>query len=335
MVFDRVFRAAVLRRPTLKLAVAVATVVLLLVRPAGADHPSHEVWLISTRQAPSCGSVEQAEQRIKYRRLGEECRWLEADAAAFFEAADPEVPTTVFIHGNRSSANAAVRDGWRVYRGMCREARERPFRLVIWSWPADRIPGRIRRDVQIKAARSDVQSYYLARCLRRMDRRTPVCLIGYSFGARAITGALHILGGGRLDGRSLPEPVEPDQPALRRAVLVACASDADWLSPGRRNALALSQVDSILITRNGRDQKLRWYPRMYRRGGPGALGYVGPAGCGLSEKIELIDVSCSVGRAHSWACYEPAPELRSRLARYVFLEPSETPQPKATDRTEE
>ncbi len=328
MVFDRVFRAALLRRPALKLAGGVATVVLLLVRPAGADHPSHEVWLISTRQAPSCGSLQRAEQRIKYRRLGEECRWLKADAATFFDTANPEVPTTIFVHGNRSSANAAIRDGWRVYRYMLRQAQDRPFRLVIWSWPADRIPGRLRRDVQTKAARSDLQSYYLARCLRQTDRRTPVCLIGYSFGARAIAGALHILGGGRVAGRGLPEPVEPtqpDRPTLRHAVLVACASNADWLSPGRRNGLALSQVDGILITRNRRDYKLRRYSMLYRRGGPSALGYLGPTGCTPSEKIELVDVSCSVGRAHSWACYEPTPKIRSRLARYAFLQPSKTP----------
>ena len=64
---------------------------------------------------------------------------------------------------------------------------------------------------------------------------------------------------------------------------------------------------------------------LYRRGGPKALGYVGPTVCTRSEKIELIDVTGSVGRAHCWACYEPAPKIRSRLARYAFLEPNKTP----------
>ncbi|NQU19919.1 MAG: hypothetical protein HQ567_01445 [Candidatus Nealsonbacteria bacterium] len=332
MLLDRVFRTSPVLSPPRKLAaIGAAMFALAIMSAAGAAETSHEVWLISTRRAPSSGSLQAAEQRIDYWRLGQQHRWVKMDGDAFFNDADPDVPTTFFVHGNRTTANMAVVDGSRVYRRMRAEADGRPFRLAIWSWPADRIPGRVRPDVQVKAARADVQSYYLAQCLRRMDRNAPVCLIGYSFGARTIAGALHILGGGRLAGRNLPQtaeptpPAEPTRPTLRQAVLVGCASDTGWLLPGRRNGLALSQVDRMLITRNGRDRKLKRYSMLYRLGGPKALGYVGPAGCRLSEKIELIDVSRFVGRAHGWACYEPSPQLRGRLGRYMHLEPSETP----------
>lgn len=87
-------------------------------------------------------------------------------------------------------------------------------------------------------------------------------LVGYSFGARVITGALHLLAGGQVAGRRLPQP----------------------------------------------------------------LGSCGPA-CGWRpEKIELLGVSCSVGRAHDWASYMHSAGLLRRMARYTFLD---TLQPEA------
>jgi hypothetical protein len=170
-----------------------------------------------------------------------------------------------------------------------------------------------------------MQSYYLAECLRSIERQVPVSLIGYSFGARIITGALHLLAGGEVAGRSLPKRLaqaEKGKPAemTRRAVLVAAALDADWLLPGRRNGLALSQVNRLLITRNPCDRVLRWYPLMYGCRGPEAMGRVGPRCWCCAENVEVVNVSCAVGRAHDWASYLRAPGLRNRLADYTFAD---------------
>jgi hypothetical protein len=111
-----------------------------------------------------------------------------------------------------------------------------------------------------------------------------------------------LLSGGQVAGRRLTQHA-----ALKRkpmcAVLVAAAEDAHWLLPGQRAGLALSQVDRMLITVNRCDPVLRWYPLLYRRGGPSALGHTGPAGCLPGKKVELLDVSCSVGRFHEWEYY--------------------------------
>ncbi len=56
----------------------------------------------------------------------------------------------------------------------------------------------------------------------------------------------------------------------------------------------------MLVVRNGCDRVLKWYPRIYGRGGPDALGFIGPTGCGEYNKIELLDVACEVGRDHHW-----------------------------------
>lgn len=274
-----------------------------------------DVWLVSTRSAPTRGALCSGEERIGYWRLGADGCWETRDAEAFHAAADPSVPMTFFVHGNQTTANEAVREAWPLGRCLQREADGRPYRLVIWSWPSDRIRGRVRHDVRVKAARSDAQAYYLAQTLRRLPRDVPVNLVGYSFGSRIITGALHLAAGGRLAGRQLPGATIDRMPV--RAVLVAAALDSDWLLPGRRNGLALSQVERMLITVNHRDRVLRWYPAMRRGRGPWAMGEVGPRVGRGAEKIERLNVTQAVGRRHDWCRYIASGCLRAAIGGYL------------------
>ena len=304
-------------------AAALALIVPTIAQAADANDTAQEVWVVSTRHAARAGRVASAEEKIRYWQLGADRHWNRMSAAQLL-GDDRPIPTTVFVHGNCTNHNFAVRSGWYVYRRMKRDARGRPFRFVIWSWPSDRVARRYRQDARTKAGYSDVQAYYLANCLRQISLRAPVSLVGYSFGARVITGALHLFGGGRIAGRRLPdredsEPAETRRQPIR-AVLVAAALDSDWLMPGHRNGLALSQVERLLVTRNGHDRVLKWYPLMYGLGGPRAMGHAGPAGCRDAQKIELLDVSCSVGRDHAFAHYMRASALQRRLARYTFLD---------------
>ena len=324
---DATFRLGPAR---LMAAVAVGLTVLWGTNLLASDEPPEQVWLISTRQAPlSCTTADANTQEFGYWRLGADQQWISADCEAFVATDDPAVPTSVFIHGNRISCQAAFSTGMTTYRHIVKQAPGRPFRFVIWSWPADHIRGRNRQDVQVKACRSDVQSLYLAQCIDRMNPEVSVSMMGYSFGARVITGAMHILSGGRVAGREMAEPAAPRRAPLR-AILVAAALDNHWLLPGHRNGLALSQLDRVLITRNCCDPVLKWYPLMYHRGGPQALGYIGPACTAQlgdeAQKLELLGVTCSVGKDHAWLSYLRAPGLQSRLADYSFLE---SPEPDA------
>jgi len=318
----KIVRAAATR--TLAMA-AVGLAMLASGGLAATEKTTDQLWLISTRRTPICDPAGAKDIRLDYWHLDDDNRWLPADREAFLAADDPAVPTSFFIHGNRVDRDDAVRSGWKVYRRLHEQAAGRRLRFVIWSWPADRVRGRNRRDVRVKAARSDVQGHYLARCVNRIDPGVPLSMVGYSFGARVITGALHMLGGGRLAGRSLPEAAARQAPV--RVVLVAAALDADWLLPGRYNGLALGQLDRMLITQNACDPVLKRYPLMYCIRGPQALGYTGPACLAQlgpdRKKIELLRLGCSVGKAHKWNCYLSAPSLRRRLAWYAFVEPPE------------
>ena len=179
-----------------------ALAILLLPAPLAAAE-SGEVWLISTRCAPLCGDLEAGRTAIQLWRGGAGDSWLPATATEFLRGDKAGAPTTIFIHGHRTDPDLAVEHGWVLYRHMQEAARGKPFRLVIWSWPADRGARQPRVDAQQKADFSDVQAYYLARLLGDMQADVPVCLVGYSFGARTATGARRVVGG-RVDRRPNP-----------------------------------------------------------------------------------------------------------------------------------
>ncbi len=283
-----------------------------------------DVWIISTRDSAGCASSHTAKTGLRYWRLDRQSHWHRLDGEAFRAADDPDVPTNFFVHGNRTTRQLILADAWPLLKQLEHHAAGRPFRYVIWSWPADRVPGTARKDVLVKAARSDTQSYLLAQCIRGMSPEVRVSMIGYSFGARVITGALHLLGGGQVSGRSLGQPVVSRRVPIR-AVLVAAAIDYDWLAPGRRSGLALSQVDRMLVTRNTSDPVLRHYPLMNRKRSSKAMGFAGLAAPRLrgtqQRKVEILRLDRSVGKAHAWKKYLGAAALRRRLPLYVFLDP--------------
>jgi hypothetical protein len=296
-------------------------------RPDGA---MSDVWIASTRHLPCCTPPENAGPQ--FYRLQPDGAWAASDEQAFQASDRSTIATIVFIHGNRSDSGDAAEDG----RCLCEELRQLapgvPFRFVIWSWPADRIAGRNRKDLEVKAERSEVEAVYLARFLGRLHGDVPVSLIGYSYGGHAVVGALRLLAGGCFAGQALASPVSK-RTAPTSAVLVAAATDWAGLGATACGPSALAPVDRLLVTRNGMDPVLRLYPHLYHRRGPEALGYAGPAGLDPgdrnAQKVEVIDVSCEVGKRHGWEWYRDAPTLRARLAGYALLEAAPSPGPDA------
>ncbi|NLS94486.1 MAG: hypothetical protein GXX96_20200 [Planctomycetaceae bacterium] len=279
-----------------------------------------EAWIVSTRCVPFSCPTGIGPERFSYQVSRGVCAgWEQADSEAFFAGAAADRPVIVFVHGNRAGFCDAVNDGWPVYQRLRCESGGRPFQFVIWSWPADQIRGGPRNDALVKAGRSDVQSFYLAAWLDHLPLQTPVTLIGYSFGARIIGGALHLAQGGTLLGRT--SPGQDRRPV--RVMLVAAALDCEWLSPGSRNGQALGAVEQMFITRNCCDPVLRLYPRMRRCDSSNALGFASPASSTrLAQSgpvLETVGVESQVGRDHSWHSYFRSYAVRSRLAQYAFL----------------
>lgn len=312
-----------LRSPMRRIAVAILLAVLAgpPALAARADGAPPQVWLISSRQAACEPPAYGGEAKLGYWLLGPGNQWVPASLDAFLATDSAAVPTVIFIHGNRVDADRAVSDGWAVLGQLSAMAQGRPLRFVIFSWPADRLNGGAREDAQCKALRCDAQSYYLAWLINRTHPGVPLDLIGFSFGARVITGALELLGGGCVAGQVLPDRTPGHAPI--RAMLVAAALDSDWLLPAHRDGLALGQVERMWVSVDPIDRALRFYPRLYGRGGPDALGASGPD-CPeqlgpQAAKLELVNVECQVGKVHDWNNYVSASSLVSRLGWYAFL----------------
>ena len=135
-------------------------------------------------------------------------RWQRSDLDSFL-AYDSSVPTIIFVHGNRITPSDARQQVLDLYRRMMHYgASGPPIRLVIFSWPSAQAGG-LLRDVRIKAARTGPAGCQLAWLVDQMPAETPISLVGFSFGARIITGGLHLLGGGNLGHLALYERVHP------------------------------------------------------------------------------------------------------------------------------
>ncbi|MFO0900927.1 MAG: hypothetical protein U0836_26155 [Pirellulales bacterium] len=285
----------------------------------GCGRTADQVWLLSTRRL-GCGAEETLPQGLGVFRY-EDCRWRVATFEEFLGSGAAPMATHVWVHGNQISAEDACKGGLQVYRALAACApEETPLRFVIWSWPSQKQHGPLR-DVKAKADRSDLDALFFGWFLGQLEPDGPVTLAGYSFGARIITGGLHLAGGGELAGRVLEPP--PDARAAFRVALLAAAVDNDWLLPGRRHGQALSQIEQILLLNNSCDRVLKRY-HWLEHDGDRALGYTGLAGAGLLGderwKVRQMNVCSIVGKQHDWTNYFDAPSVAARIRVLTFAQ---------------
>ncbi len=258
-----------------------------------------EFWVISTRgiEEVPC-QVLPSQLKVYQWRCGQ---WSRESLESFVDTHNRAATTLFYVHGNRYTPEDAVERGWLALRRLQNGCGPRnPLRFVVWSWPSERVPGLVN-DVRTKAARTDTEGLYLGTVLSRLPPDARVSLLGYSFGTRVISGSLHLLAGGQLEGRTLPsEFLMPRYPI--RAGMLAPAFHNTWLLPGAFHDGALTQVERLIVLYNPRDPVLRRYRIVSPSSAPQALGYtglVGLEGLGpLAQRVEQWNVADEVGRRH-------------------------------------
>lgn len=219
--------------------------------------------------------------------------------------------TWLFVHGNQIPPSEAIRRGLKVYRNLRTYSTGKSIRFVIWSWPSQREGHRIK-DAKRKATRTDVESFLLGSYLTKLASETPSSIIAYSFGARIVSGALHLAAGGQLCGYQLPQRLENHVP-LRLAFL-APAVENDGLHPRRgRYARGLDPVESLLLLNNSRDKALNFF-WIINKSKPKAMGDTGivcaPGHC----KIRQFDWAKTIGKDHSLHQYIDRPAVLRQIA---------------------
>ena len=279
--------------------------------------PQDQIWAVCTRWlgCPLGGAAEPGWTVWRY----EQGRWVNSSAAAFYATDAADVVTPIFIHGNRVDDDQALSEGLQVYFQLAGKLDdERPVRFVIWSWPSAQIRGQLN-DVRVKAVRSDVDAYYLARFLAGISPQVQVGLVGFSYGARIIAGGLHGLGGGYVVGHT----IEPGERPQMRVVFWAAAENSDWLLPGRYHGQALPMAQRWLNLINCCDPALAQYWRLDKCVGGTALGYAGIYGrnllpAELSERFDEWNVTHLIGKQHALDPYLYSLPIQDRTRQYAL-----------------
>lgn len=234
------------------------------------------IWVFSTRglRGGVC-RAELTDPNFRVDRLDACGRVTRASAEEYVRSRDPSRPTVIYVHGNRMEHADAIGRGLFVYNQVARRCfRQGPVDWVIWSWPSEK-RGILLGDVREKARRTDVEGLYLGSLLRvHTENGQPTTLIGYSFGGRIVSGALHALAGGDLRGRSLPG--EGTVGAGFTAGMIAPAMENDWMSAGGYHRFATRNLEQLTVLYNRRDAVLKNYWRLDRIRNADALGYTGP-----------------------------------------------------------
>ena len=321
-------RALIARRFAIMLSTFVAMHVTATICAADDDQqirPADQIWLVNSRHLPYGSAACDENIAFEFQQYADACQWNSKDKEAFHATQHQCEQTLIYVHGNRVGPRDVQQRGLQVYRALIDQADEQQqsLRFVIFSWPSTRIRG-VLRDARLKAARSVPAAYYLAHLLRRIDPEVKVSLTGYSLGARVITGGLHILAGGELDGlelggreqgeREQGEPVHPGRKPMCVVLMTAALNDY-WLEPDAYHSRTLSQVESLLLLNNHCDAAMKHYGTIERCGSPLALGYRGVASYSAlgteAKKIQQYDVCCHIGRSHDFMLYLCNPKLMS------------------------
>jgi hypothetical protein len=278
-----------------------------------------EYWIVNTRQAPVCDDLENGFDRINYWKYDNFRGWIRYSREEFVAAMDPSLPTTFFVHGSFLSDKGAVTCGCHFYDGLGRDVPA--FRLVLWSWPAERIRGMNAVDnFRVKMVRSEKQGVYLASLIGLLDPGVPLSLTGHSIGCRTVCAALEGLASGEIAGEVLPPPIFTG-PRVIQAGLLVPSFDPRYLWQAGRYGNALSQVESMLVAYNPHDRLLRAYARVISPWALGLNGMPQPERLGENQH-KLVEVSSRpwVHSVHRFSRYARSRKGHSWMRRYFFYE---------------
>ncbi len=283
-------------------------------------------WIVSSRDCPQeMGTDPWPDLKVKH--FDQDGELVDVDPSLLLN----QIPgKTVFIQvqGSLTTADVALGGLLWTHSWLQQNRAMLPETVVIaFDWPSQRVYQSDVRDINEKGRRAYVAAYHLARFVQAFPPGSRVCLLGQSYGGRVVPSALHLLGGGSLNSQDHDPQV--GLPALRpdlhiRAIVLAGASDHNWLDPGARLDHALHGCEGLLNLYNRRDEALQLYPYLIRSGHHRALGRVGLSNRDLARLGPLAaryaerDVNDILGREHSLLDAVANPQIARLMAPYLW-----------------
>ncbi|XZE19676.1 hypothetical protein SH449x_005002 [Pirellulaceae bacterium SH449] len=257
------------------------------------------------------------------------CRWNPSTIQDALNGEDKL--TIIYVHGNFMERNN-TRDRVRIIDSYLKRQANENYRLILLSWPSEK-QRPVLRDAAENAKVAERESLYLAWILKQLRSQSRVSLLGFSYGARTVTGALHLDAMGTIPGLTLYSPAEPRENPYRLG-LIAPAVDKNWLTPYGRYCCALSQVDGFVNLYNSRDPVLRRFRFVDNASRPiagGLNGFEGlsdprsltPLASGDSANVRQYDCGAIIGTTHSEVSYfSKCPYFRGLLDNVLWNSPS-------------
>ncbi|MDR0704715.1 MAG: hypothetical protein LBF88_06955, partial [Planctomycetaceae bacterium] len=243
----------------------------------------------------------------EYRRL-QNNRWESSDAVTFFDSLNPAVPLIIFAPGYTSTTSNTIEVGLGITRIL---PSEKPYRMVFWNWPSQRVVHLLRPDIRAKIPVAVANGYYLAQLLRRLKPESLVCLLGFSFGNRILGEAIANL-----------EKQTPEKLRIRM-VMASSATDQHDFAEGAKYSRIPELVEKILILYNPLDFRLMFYPFLYDSEIQiNALGRYGPSASvrqKFQDRIEAVNVDSYIGIRHRTLIVLNTPAFRQRINTYLFF----------------
>jgi Alpha/beta hydrolase of unknown function (DUF900) len=293
-----------------------------------------EIYEVSTRHLGCC-LMPLAENRhsLEVCKLESNGQWVASnvETIANDRGADKDRVTIFYIHGNwmtRENARSRVEFLCRLIQ--CQTTI--PFRVVMLSWPSQRERHPVQ-DIKENADCTNVQAFHLAWLLSRMPADEPISIMGFSFGGRVVTGAMHLIAGGKISSLGLndfagEEIYSPDQLRKYRVSLAAPALDRSWLSPGKQHGQAMESIDRLVNLYNSKDPVLRRF-RFVDFARPTAAGFTGFQNTGdprqtmplaSQDRVAQFDCGSQLGSTHDEKSYYTKCPCFKRAVKNLFSE---------------
>ena len=291
-------------------------------------------WIISSRSCPLGPKVREG-AGFDYLRYDQEGTPAWGDETEFHASLLPGAPVCVAVHGSFVDWNKLATDGFQTAKWLRGAAPGRPLNVVLFSWKStgpftvsslpmifSTLP---QVDAELLGRRSAFIGLYLGRLIADLPVGHPVTLFGHSHGCRTVSSALHVLGGGQVQGYVLAD--RPKHKRRMRAIFAAAALDHHWLNPDQRYGRAIDMAEMVVNLRNHRDTVLKIYPLRHPLSNR-ALANVGFTRADRmvmgrrSERVIEFDVSGVVGSNHGWPFYYARPEIARTVAEHVHFLPA-------------
>ncbi|VAX38460.1 hypothetical protein MNBD_PLANCTO02-249 [hydrothermal vent metagenome] len=243
---------------------------------------------------------------------------------SFYQSFQPGVPICIFVHGSYMNWEDIPVDSASVRQWVQAALPQQQTQIIYYTWHSQMSLTTVlpHIDTSLLGHKSAFNGLYLARMISQLPQNCPITLIGHSFGCRTISSALHLLGGGEMQGIRL-QRANQSQHRIR-VLFTAAPVDHNWFNPNERYSNALKRAEHIINLKTRKDWALSLYPfrRLFSRRSLGRRGWSKKDYIAMGElrhKISEYDVTCRIGTGHGWPFYAKQHDLARFLGKYIYF----------------